>query len=134
MLSAGLVAVAFGLAVLTIWYWRFTSPRRRAIRIAPVAEQRRAEHEPPERSPAVVAQPAIETVQRDDAAEQSNWDGFWAPDDPADPADPHDPIDESARVHDQAAAHDPNDESEMGLDSDQWALLTRAVMDEYLDS
>lgn len=106
MLSAGLVAVAIALTGLTIWYWRFTSPRRRAAsEAAEVREFTTEERQPGSAEPAPVDVSQVEAVVEPD----SEFDSKPAP--------------------------SPDDGgSAMGLDSEQWAMLTQAVMDEYLDS
>ncbi len=93
MLSAGLLAVAVGLTALTVWYWRFTSPRR-AARPEPPAEVEPAPPSEPEPGPAIDARPALEpeaTVGQDPE---------WAV---------------------------------TGLDDEQWAILSQAVLDSYFD-
>ena len=94
MLSVGLLCVAAGLTALTIWYWRFTSPRRReAAAVEPV--------EPPASPPTSRSTPLSPP-----------------------PAD-HDP---------EPVAGTSGDGSSIGLDDEQWATLTQAVLDNYLDS
>ncbi len=115
LLSAGLIAVALGLTALTIWYWRFTSPKRRALMlqstvgVAPAAE--------------------VPTVAQSAVVEPSpSIDEVTATTD-----------DERAPVASPPAAPTPvetptGDGESIGLDDEQWAVLTQAVMDEYLDS
>ncbi len=104
MLSAGLVAVAIALTGLTIWYWRFTSPRRRAAAEAADVREFTAE----ERQPGS-AEPVREDVSPVEGVDEPD-SGF------------------------ESAASPADGGSAMGLDSEQWAMLTQAVMDEYLDS
>ncbi|MDH3301503.1 MAG: hypothetical protein OES24_13445 [Acidimicrobiia bacterium] len=149
MLSGGLIAVAFGLTALTIWYWRFTSPKRRARIAAPVVDHRQAAEEPA----AVEAEP-VESVRPADPPEPSDHVRPADPPEPSDhvrPADPPEPsdhvepsdwvklwvADEPPDSEEPSDSDDPptgTDESPIGLDSEQWAVLTQAVMDEYLDS
>lgn len=107
MLSVALVAVAIGLMVLTVWYWRFTSPRRRALVSTAVEVSRSTIEEgtPSSDQPAPVEASAIESTVEHHSHFESE-----PPPSPADVG------------------------STMGLDSEQWAMLTQAVMDEYLDS
>ena len=137
MLSGGLIAVAFGLTALTIWYWRFTSPKRRARIAAPVVDHRQAAEEPA----AVEAEP-VESVQPPDPPEPSDWVEASDHSEPSDHVEPSDWVklwatDEPPDSEEPSGSDDPptgTDESAIGLDSEQWAVLTQAVMDEYLDS
>ena len=125
MLSGGLIAVAFGLTALTIWYWRFTSPKRRARIAAPVVDHRQAAEEPAavEAEPVESVRPA-DPPEPSDHVEPSDWVKLWVADEPPDSEEPSDSDDPPTGT----------DESPIGLDSEQWAVLTQAVMDEYLDS
>ena len=147
MLSAGLVAVALGLTVLTIWYWRFTSPRRRATTAASVSADRPVAEEPASvRGALAVESPQpVEHVERPhsvepvepsqpvnqveplDPVEPSEWVELWAAGDPPDEPDQTDPPDQVASLPD-------TDDTPIGLDGEQWAVLAQGVLDEYLDS
>lgn len=156
ILSAGLVAVALGLTALTIWYWRFTSPRRRATSAAAVIVHRPVVEEPPTvGAPPVVASPAVaspaesaEPVEEIELSQPVDPPEPSPPEDQVEPSDPVEPSewvelwaagdtpDEPEQIHalDPEASVTHTDEPPIGLDSEQWTVLAQAVLDEYLDS
>ncbi len=125
MLSVGLVAVAVGLTLLTIWYWRFTSPRRRVAVVGSDVDRAPTGSEPPLAAGPAVDEPGVEEPIIDDPTV----------DEPI--------IDEpvvDGSVGERSVAADPVPPSTddapppLGFDDDQWAMLTQAVLDEYLES
>ena len=92
-----LVAVAVALTALTIWYWRYTSPSRRAA-----------------------------------GRDTQSWrDSQPFADADAEPAAAEEELPVDRMV---PAVARRNGDAPIGLDADQWDVLTKAVMDEYLDS
>ena len=137
LLTAGLLGVALSLFVLTVWYWRHTSPRRQhgvadsagaaaptpttsALRpdcagtpapplAAPIACSEATADEP-------VPSPEVEAVVEPVPSLEAAPDEITVESAPAPPPENNDAVD-----------------GQHGLDSDQWALLTQAVFDRFIE-
>jgi hypothetical protein len=131
LLTAGLIIVAIALAVLTVWYWRFTSPRRRLVpepprqppdslpaavesssSAAPSADLRPESDPSPEPHTSPVAAVLAATVAGDVPSRRVTW-SEGAP---------------AEQIEGAQSADAP-----LGLDGDQWAMLTQAVFDQFMD-
>lgn len=114
LLTAGLVGVALALGLLTVWYWRLTNPKRAAVATStstPDAATDVSEQptELVERAVEPVAAPPQTPV---DAVDNPLWEMLAEP-----------------LVESESA-----DDDHLGLDDDQWQLLTQAVLETYMAS
>ena len=117
--SGGLVAVAVGLTILTVWYWRFTSPSRRS-RPAVAAD-----------GPVLPASAADDWVDGDVgsmAAVTADISSVLRRSPPEVPGARPGGLSTPPSVEGAV----PTEDSLHGLDGDQWELLTQAVMDRFL--
>ena len=153
LLTAGLIAIAVALVLLTIWYWRYTKPLAAptaSVELIPLVISSAPEPtgNNPQTAVAATLAPTLElpeVVELFEPADDVAREGQSEPEVLEPPED--DAKAEQDRVEGEAESDDENgdtgegqegedrgqDGSRFGLDEEQWELLTRAVLDNYLE-
>ncbi len=133
MLTAGLVAIALGLAALTVWYWRFTNPRRQPAALLHTTDAA------PDATPIAAetaAAPTAAPIARNSVPAETGAVPVVSAATVATDVGLIDSPESLTVVDDRepTAVAEPQEAPPHGLDGEQWEMLTQAVFERFLDS